>query len=510
MPHRGEIEFELDAFISYAHIDDAKLSPDDEGWVTALHRVLEFRVAQLLGRDSRIWRDPTIHRNDDFAKVLINRVKSAAALVAVVSPRYVRSEWARTELTTFCKAAEEQGGLLVGEKARVFKVLKTHVDRDEHPPELQPFLGYEFYATDPDTGTMREYWGAFGPESERAFLTKAFDLAHGVVSIINLLEGDEGDVNDDGVDGVDGVDGAVYLAETTSDLKEQRDLVRRGLEQHGYTVLPNRDLPVEASEIEEAVREDLARCRMSIHMIGKTYSFVPEGGYKSLLEIQNDVAIERSAGSKFPRLLWIPPGLRIDDERQRKVVHALRTDPHVPSGTDLLETSLQDLQTFIHARLNPAPASVPDAPAPRPGAVRQVYMIFDKRDAGSITPWADLLFAQGVEVIRSVFEGDEAELSAYHRENLLGCDGALIFYGAGSEMWLRGKLREIKKSAGYGRTHPVRAVGVCLIGPRTPEKEGFRTHEAMLLPQWDGASADGLQPFLSRLLADTDDDEAVG
>ena len=40
-------------------------------------------------------------------------------------------------------------------------------------------------------------------------------------------------------------------------------------------------------------------------------------------------------------------------------------------------------------------------------------------------------------------------------------------------------------------------VGVCLIGPRTPEKEAFRTHDALLLPQWDGLAPEALAPFVS-------------
>jgi hypothetical protein len=508
MPQRGEIEFECDAFISYAHIDNEELPPDHNGWVTDLHRALEIRVAQFLGRDARIWRDPTLQHNDDFAKKILEQVKSAAALIAVVSPRYVRSEWARTELTAFCQAAEGQGGLLVGDKARVFKVLKTPVERDEHPPELQPFLGYEFFKADPDTGRMREFWCLLGPEAERDFWLKLDDLAHDVSGIVELLEAET-----QGAESSGAVDGeAVYLAVTTSDLREQRDAVKRGLEQHGYTVLPNRPLPLALSEIEAAVREDLARSRLSIHLIGRTYSLVPEGALKSLLEIQNDLAIERAAVARLPRLLWIPPGLTIDDERQRMVVQALRMEPHVPDGTDLLETSIEDLQTLVQTRLRAAPAAgarvTVDTPTAR--AVRQVYLIFDKRDADAIKPWADLLFAQGVEVIRSAFEGDESELRSYHQENLRSCDGALIFHGAGNEMWLRGKLREIKKSVGYGRAQPVRAVGICLIAPRTPEKESFLTHEAMLIPQWDGVSADGLQPFLSRLQTDADGNEEAG
>ena len=501
MPPRGGIEFECDAFISYAHIDNEELPPDNKGWVTELHDALEKRVAMLLGRDPRIWRDPTIQRNEDFEKLILKRVTSAASLIAVLSPGFLNSKWTRAELEAFCEACESQGGLLVGEKARVFKVLKTPVALDKHPPELQAFLGYEFFRIDPDTGRPREFWCLFGPDAERDFWMTVDDLAYDIVGIVGLLERADA--------ARAGAADAVYLAVTTGDLKEQRDIVKRDLEQHGYTVLPNRPLPTDASELEEAVREDLARSRLSIHMIGKTYSLVPEGGLKSLIEIQNDLAIEHAAHSPCPRLLWIPPGLKIADERQRTVVQSLRTDPHMTKGTDLLETPLQDLQTLVHARLDPAAVTAPETSAPRDQAVRQVYLIFDKRDSDTVKPWADLLFKRGVEVIRSAFDGDEAELSAYHRDNLQSCDGALIFHGAGSEMWLRGKLREIKKSAGYGRTGPIRAVGICLITPRTAEKESFLTHEAMLIPQWDGASADALEPFLSRLFAETEDGDAV-
>ena len=129
-------------------------------------------------------------------------------------------------------------------------------------------------------------------------------------------------------------------------------------------------------------------------------------------------------------------------------------------------------------------------------------MLFrSQRDSASITPWADHLFTH-FEVIHPVFEGDEAEIRAYHEENLCTCHGALLFYGAANEVWLRRKLRELQKSAGYGRVGHKPITGVCLIGPRTPEKERFRTHEAMLIEQWDGLSPEGLQPFITLLTRD--------
>jgi hypothetical protein len=129
----------------------------------------------------------------------------------------------------------------------------------------------------------------------------------------------------------------------------------------------------------------------------------------------------------------------------------------------------------------------------------RLYLIYDQRDALITSPWEDFLFEQKLEVIRPAFEGDEAEIREYHQENLRNCDAALIFYGSGNECWLRRKLRELQKSPGYGRSKPIPIVAICLVPPRTPYKERFRTHEALVIPQWEGFSPGPLQPFISSL-----------
>ena len=48
---------------------------------------------------------------------------------------------------------------------------------------------------------------------------------------------------------------------------------------------------------------------------------------------------------------------------------------------------------------------------------------------------------------------------------------------------------------------PAPLVGICLVGSKTPEKERFRTHEAMVIAQWDGLTPDGMQPFVDALKA---------
>ena len=128
-----------------------------------------------------------------------------------------------------------------------------------------------------------------------------------------------------------------------------------------------------------------------------------------------------------------------------------------------------------------------------------MYLIYDQRDAAIVSPWADFLFEQGVEVIHPVVEGDEAEVREYHEDSLRTSDGVVIFFGSANALWLRRKFSELQKIAGYGRTKPAPMVTVCLLAPKTPEKEHFRTHEADVVPQWDGLSRDPWQPIIARL-----------
>jgi len=496
------MNFQGDAFISYAHMDDVELIEGHKGWVANLHRALEIRVGQLLGKPPEIWRDPKLHGNDFFGEALVERLRRVVSLISVVSPRYVKSEWARRELAEFRKAAEGQGGVHFRDKARIFKVLKTPVPLELHPPELKSLLGYQFFNIDPDTGRVRELDEVFGPEAQRDFWMRLDDLAHDLCGLLEMVEASGTAVVPKAVE----AQGVVFLAQTTFDLREQREVIKRDLQQHGYSVLPASALPQVESEVKEAVRADLAQCQMSIHLIGKTFSLVPEGGMQSLLEIQNELAIERSSKGHFSRLLWIPPGLQVEDERQRKVIEHLRIDPRIQKGADLLETFLEDLRTVIQERLKEAQKPAPAPAPPRPGGSvvagsghARLYFIYDQRDALITSPWEDFLFEQELEVIRPVFEGDEAEIREYHEENLRSCDGALIFYGSGNECWLRRKLRELQKSPGYGRSKPLPTVAISLIPPRTSDKERFRTHEALVIPQWDGFSAEPLQPLISSL-----------
>jgi len=86
-----------------------------------------------------------------------------------------------------------------------------------------------------------------------------------------------------------------------------------------------------------------------------------------------------------------------------------------------------------------------------------------------------------------------------HKESLLLCDAVVIFYGNASEGWLRTKLRDLQKIAGYGRTRPMLAQAIYTAPPETSAKQRYRTREALLLRNFGQFAPDTLQPFIEEI-----------
>jgi hypothetical protein len=490
------MKFDSDVFVSYAHIDDQALAEGQPGWISSLHHALQVRLEQLLGKEAKIWRDPKLQGNDVFAERLVDRLPKVAVLVSVLSPRYVRSEWCQRELSEFLKASVATGGARVADKLRVFKVVKTPIPRELQPQDLQTTLGYEFYTIEPASGRQRELGPMSPPDAQRLYWVKLDDLAHDIADLLTVLEGEVfGEPSRSTAN-----KGTVYLAETSSDVKDRRDSIRRELLGHGYTVLPDQPLPLVGPECAAFVREQLAHCRLSVHVVGENYGVVPEDSTDSIVVLQHELAIERAAAGDFCRLVWMPPDLRTVDERQQKFIDRLETDSRLQEGADILKTALEDFKSVLHVRLNQPelPKHDRQATPPEPDALRHVYLICDGRDLEQAQPIADFLFGE-FEVTLPVFEGDEAQVRRDHEANLAECDAALIYYGAGNELWLRSKLRELQKIAGYGRSKPLLAKAVYVAPPDTTEKQRFRTHDAVVINPGGVFKPSALEPFVSRV-----------
>ncbi|MDQ1354583.1 MAG: hypothetical protein QG657_4892 [Acidobacteriota bacterium] len=654
--------FEVDVFISYAHIDNVPLKEGEQGWIANFHKALEVRLSQLLGEKARIWRDQKLQGNDFFGDEIVEQFPKTAVMISILSPRYLKSEWCTKEVREFHQKAAEGKGVKIGNKSRIFKVIKTAVPYDAHPKEIADTLGYEFYVRDSLSSRVKELDQKSSGDLEQLYWGKLDDIANDICVLLETLQ----QTGSTAVINHSEEQLTVFLADSCSDLKEQNDMIKRELIRAGYRVVPDCRLPFVVSEFNRVVEDFLDQSVLSIHLVGGSGGMVPEGSLESIVALQNELAAKKSKTGNLSRLVWLLPGAPGNDERHNRFVQRLRTDDESQAGADLFETSIEDFKSAILQKLEQIKSAksgknasvylaetnfnlqtyreklkqeligmgyhvlpeqslplvheefiktvdnlleqcgisihilgedygvVPDktdksvvylqyersAERIRKGSLKRlvrlpltcnetdermlvflekvktemkentdpndyiietslddmgslilkklrkieeekrknkekekapgtaepsgkgpslVYLICDRMDVDHITELEDLLFESGCEVIIPVFDGNEEELIADHRENLKSCDAALIYYGEGNELWIRSITRDLTKIDGYGRTHPLNLRGVFLAPPAGKPKERFRLHDTLIIDGMQGFSPGLMQPFLEKL-----------
>src|SRR5260370_5620353 len=267
------MRFEKHLFISYAHIDNEPLTPQQQGWITRFHASLEAVMSMRLGGKARIWGGNKLQGNDVFSDEIVDQFGHTAVLVSVLTPRYLNSEWCNKEVAEFCKRAEQSGGMIVANKARIFKVLKAPVETQESLPQVvKDVLGYEFFTI--EDGTPLELDPAYGEKFAQNYNRKVGKLAWDVSQLLKTLETGTGD---NGHDEQGPAKPTVYLAECSYDRKQTREILEGELSRHGNAVLPDHELPREEDEYVAAVEDLLKLCRPSSHLVGEAYRAVPDG-----------------------------------------------------------------------------------------------------------------------------------------------------------------------------------------------------------------------------------------
>jgi hypothetical protein len=524
------VPFTHDIFISYGHLDDEDPSGDLKGWVDLLVERLPILVNNNLGYKPKVWRDEhSLHGNDLLRAAINDGVSQSLVLVPIVSPRYVQSDWCLTELEAFCNCAPPPS--VPAHCSRIFKVIKTplllHLTNRE-PEQLRELIGYPFFEMEDDMPV--EFSPDVVPSKDQRYWTAlrrlAWDISNMLVAlkqgpaappagVVAATPTKAAMLNpspaDDGVGagvaaacGPSGPAKIIYLAETTSDLAKERELVRDELQQRGYSVLPEQKLPAEEhKKIAAAVTAALARSALSVHLIGKRYGSTPEDDARSIVRIQEQLAAERGADDpSFLRLLWMPPGLmtpamEISDERQQSFVAELQR--RITVGAELLQTSIEDLKTRLVEKLAPPVTAIARVGGRR--KLRQVYLICENRDRSLVRPIKEYLFKRNFEVI-TWFDDEHVAgtLNDYHLKNLRECDAAVVYFGSGDEPWVRKNLDDLEKAYGYGRERDWSASAVYVGAPSNDQKEDFLTHLVpYVIRNFSSFNPDDLRDFVSAL-----------
>src|ERR1700687_1082343 len=144
------MSFEHDVFISYRHLNNTDDQAGQNGWVAQFHNHLKALLDDMLEREVRIWRDNKMPFGTVFGDAICKRLRKTKVLLCVLSPAYSQSEWCLRELREFRRAAQQTGGLILGDQSRIITVVKTPTDN--RPDGLSDSLYCEFFDTTENRG----------------------------------------------------------------------------------------------------------------------------------------------------------------------------------------------------------------------------------------------------------------------------------------------------------------------------------------------------------------------
>jgi len=475
--------FEIDALIIFADRDNEATGKAGMGWVTQFKKFLELMLAQVLGEK------PNILLKGEYDSMTSPNLDNVGVLVTVLSKDFIQSGQCLDHIESFYKVIESSSK----SRNRVFKAFKTPLSVQEQPPRIRELLGYEMYQLDPDSGEIREYTDYFSTEAERQYWMEMVDLSYDIYDTLLYLK--------DGTTFTEVKNifkrKTIYLAETGHDLSVQRNIITRELKQHGYAVLPAQSLPGNLNDLERVVRRDLSECSMSIHLIGSAYGEIPEGTDRSIQDIQNRLAAEKSLLAKenhedFSRLIWISPNLNHTSDRQKRFIETLTRDVETQEGTEILQTLLEDFKNIIREELEDASEKrVLDETGGR-----AVYLMHDKVDHNEVKPFVDLIESSGFNVLMPTFEGELLELRQKHIENLRNLDAAIIYKGKANEQWVRMKALDLLKAPGFGRKKPIIGKAIVTATGSISNKEPFKSQNLRVIEGDQQHSLESLRSFL--------------
>lgn len=485
--------FPVDVFVSYAHVDNVRISDEMQGWITDFVELLRSGLVRKAGRSDRIniWHDPALRSNDVFDDRIGEAISNSAVFLAVLSSGYLASSYCtEQELDHFGRSATARLPVEVKGKSRVSAVLIDDVSRDRWPASLKRSDGVRFTETNQNTGRLRLLRRPGSFDRERAFWDNMDKV---VEDTWELLQAMANAVPDDAA--APTAQASVFLAEVTDDLQEAREQVRRELEQKGVLVNSIGDHAGSPEEVRIAISQALSVSALSIHLLGPLAGRAMNGTGVPLSELQCQIAGHETRLRPYP-LFWISPDVdvsKVSNAQHRQFLSGLLQGER-PNPIKVLRTDLEDLKLEILSRL-PLPASAAK-PVVRSRDKKQtsVYISFCNQAEGFTQALVDYLEKQNCAI--SLLNHSTPAARQRHKRWLRLCDGLLIMYEAQTKSWAEDTMLEARELS-RERERP-KKLAVVEVSPRSGQPFNVRATNIISLSLANG-DISGAENFLDAL-----------
>jgi hypothetical protein len=456
--------FTSDVFVSYAHGDNESLLPEDPGWVSCFDQAVRVGLREILGVEPAIWRDTRRLGGElDFPLEIRDAIGRSAALLMVVSPSYLRSRYCQQERGWFQSAAEATGGLHVGSRLRLLKVVKTPEPGDEHRTFLSDSLGFEFYRRAKDEDLFHRF--AIGSAEYRDTVDILSQrLAGLLVAMRNQRQ-------------------PIFVAECTDDLEREHAAISDELSANGYRVTPERMLDDDSS-----IRGSIEEATLTVHLLGSSYAPRPASQVQAALELRKAVVVWlSSAASASP-----------DKNQTNLIFEVAKKGAGLQRFTFLEKQTIGDLKSIVLNQLKPRR----EESRPERNGKPQVYLVCDrKEERDNAQAWSIRNAIQKREGFDVVWPEsglpDPGMLRDDHKQKLASCDGVLLYWGAAPDEWFEEIRQDLQLAPRWIRSKPFRSEGIYLAEPR--HGLNLEVSGADVFRQRGPFHIEEIEPFLARL-----------
>jgi hypothetical protein len=481
-------------FLSYARDDDA--APPDlnrteaKGFVTSLHEQLLYEFQELGQPRPKIWRDTRgVTPADQFEPLIGEALAASSLLVVVLSRNWLTRPYCLGELEEFARRWSKDSERAL--KQRLVVVAKHYVDPQRRPLLLQGQEGFSFFALDAEAEAGQEHeFFARGTIRDPRYQERVRDLGCYLWRSAAKLDTTAAIVPVTATQSAKSpapqtTGRTIYLAKPALDMRAAYGRLVDELQGRGYAIVPppGEEIPNDAS-FTEYVDKALAAAELSVHLLGDKAGYAPEDA-EPIVKLQLSRAAARvppeadgtdAFSRSFRRIIW---ATRVVEDVTGSGEPKAERDPlavlakfNAQLATDKIDG--ENLSKFVDFFFQHLDRTAPAREAlEEMKADSKVYVYHRPEDTDYALSLAKALQQRQVEPVLPALEGDAAELSAFHRQNLVDCDAVVLCWASASEVWARVTSRELKNWRDLGRETQFAYRGLVTGPPSGDRKKAF-------------------------------------
>jgi hypothetical protein len=481
-----------DVFLSYAHVDNISEDESEKGWVERFERALRVRLLKLFGEDVSIWQDARkLGRAQDFDDEIKDALDGSRVLVALISNRYLKSDYCKLEIDTF---DERVGDRTAGRRIpRVFPVLLYNIAPEKWPAACQGKSGFKFHDAEDDD----PYAFPLEPGS-KPFERALRELVKELHRSLNQLQEVESAQEEQGAhasaasvaptpsasapaqppsgsesQAADAADFNVFLATPADDLRSIWGQLAASLRREGVGVLDPVPPPYDEAGHTEKAAEAAKRADLSVHMLSSFPGapIDPSDMSRTYPVEQTRLALDHSQS----QLILRPEDMKLEDVEDEAYAEFMASLDGRRRDSDRLEVAAVGRHQMLNIILDKK-RKIEEARRQRASARSGLESVFVDLHTDDLSHAGDLVNFLSERSIAPIMV-PSADLSpssgmSIFEENLKRTRLFLIVFGSVARDWVVHRLQEaFKLSLAHSlQTH----IGVYVAPPTDKSADALR------------------------------------